>query len=119
MGTLAAVLRHPRKWALLPHAREQATEDKLTGADIAATLVRGTKVEINDGGGQDFRVLLRTDVRGRAVCLVASLYTFQVITVWAQACSDTHATLDTRAYTGPHAWFVRVADVLRGTPCKV
>ena len=89
------------------HFTDRATERVFTLADAQAAIAAGIVVEIHNER-KEWRALVR-DRKG--TCVVLSLESWDVITVFYNAPTDTHSTLDKGLYSSGR--FVNVVELVK------
>jgi hypothetical protein len=77
------------------HFHDRATERTFTTQDALEVIKGGLVVEVHNNAGADVRALLRNS---KGTCVVLSLSTFEVITVYYNDPTDTHDTLNWNNY---------------------
>src|SRR5271156_1110571 len=77
------------------HYIDRATERSFTSQEVRDAILTGDLVEVHDDNKPDIRALLRDD---NGTCVVLSLVTGEVITVFYNSPTDTHQTLDWGKY---------------------
>lgn len=77
-------------WQMIHHASEREKGKSVERLRILETLRSGRVIEVNSNAYPDVRALFRREFGTRAVCVVVSLVTLRVVTVWANAASDEH-----------------------------
>jgi hypothetical protein len=73
-------------------------EKRVTEREIFAALSYGSIVEAHNETADEIRVLVRGKVAGKFICVVVSLTTKTIVTVYRNQSSDFHRTLDRNAY---------------------
>lgn len=89
------------------HFEDRASERHFSIEDAVEALRGGLVVEVHNDAKADFRALVRN---AAGTCVVVSLVTFRVITVYYNAPSDAHDTLNWNAYR----WNQDVAELVKG-----
>jgi hypothetical protein len=93
------------------HAAERMTQKDVSAREIELCLQYGEGIEIHNDAGTPRAVVRFQYGRPKvAVCVVVELLTGKIVTVWKNAGSDNHQTLNLFAYQ----WTVNVAILLAG-----
>ena len=93
-------------WSAKPHFYDRANERSFTLADAQAAVKGGLVVEVHNDRAPDVRVLVRNKL---GTCAVVSLLTREIITVYYNAPTDGHETLNWGAYR----WQQNVAALVK------
>lgn len=88
------------------HFYDRANDRKFTFEDAKQAASGGIVIEIHNDRNPDVRVLVRSKT---GTCAVVSLKTFEVITVYYNAPTDEHDTLNWNAYR----WNQNVVDLIK------
>lgn len=92
-----AVKNHASK-VIMNHASLRMRERGITENEIVNCLSSGNLIECHNNVKTDVRALFRKDNQERSICVVVSLITGKVITVWSNATDDHHESLNTAKY---------------------
>lgn len=87
------------------HVMERCEQKGIRKGDLVNCLRYGRVIEVNDAG----RAVLRLNMKGGGVVVVASLAERVLVTAWKNANEDNHATLNRSEY----GWKVNAADYVR------
>ena len=96
IACVEALVHSQSRWVVGKHAKGRMARKGITVTQVFETLGEGQVVEINRNN--DLCALFRKDYGGHAVCVVVSLQTRWVVTMWKNAVWDTHSTLDKDNY---------------------
>jgi len=99
IGALESHIRKMNYEAIGLHASERMAQKHVNAREITNCLKYGEAIELHNEAGE-WRALLRHQY-GRpqvAVCVVFSIERHEVVTVWKNAGSDAHRTLDLSPY---------------------
>jgi|SRR5271157_835274 len=89
----------------LSHYVDRATERSFTAQEVKDAVTTGDVIEVHDDAKPDLRALVRDD---NGTCVVISLVTGDVITVFYNHPTDTHDTID----MGKYRWQVDLSREL-------
>ena len=88
------------------HFYDRASERHFSFEEARAVLATGSLVEVHNNAAPEIRTLFRSQ---SGTCVVVSLSTLSIVTVYYNAPDDTHQTLDYNAYR----WSVNLVDVIK------
>jgi hypothetical protein len=88
------------------HFYDRANERHYSLSEARDALAKGLVVEVHNDRTPDIRALVR---HSSGICTVVSLKTWEVITVYYNAPSDNHDTLNYNAYR----WSVNVTELVK------
>lgn len=88
------------------HFYDRAAERKFTADDAKAAAAQGLVVEIHNDKSPDVRVLVRNK---QGTCVVVSLVHLEIVTVYYNAPTDKHETLNWGAYR----WNENVVNLIK------
>jgi hypothetical protein len=89
------------------HYHDRSKERSFTDTQAKMAVIDGTLIEVHNEKEPDIRALMRDD---KGTCVVVSLVSGDIITVYYNDPEDKHYTLN----KGQYRWNVDLLDVLRG-----
>jgi hypothetical protein len=110
-NVLAYIRKLPIK-TTRPHYFDRASERSFTAQEVRDAITTGDLIEVHNENAPDVRALLRDD---NGTCVVISLVSGEVVTVYYNHPTDTHTTLD----WGKYRWQVdltRLMSQLKSRP---
>ena len=99
-----------KAWSCNGHFSDRATERAFTLDDAKACVKGGLVVEVHNDKNPDVRALLRNSV---GTCVVVSLKSWEIITVYYNDPTDEHHSLNWNAYRWPVNLVSLVKDLRR------
>lgn len=96
IAVVEKLVRSQTRWTLGPHARDRMVAKGVDEARMLDVLKTGYVIEVNRNN--DLCVVFRKDFNTYAICVVVSLATRWVVTVWKNGAKDKHYTLDRNKY---------------------
>jgi len=104
IASVEALVHAQSKWAIGKHATGRMATKGIEREQVLDVLSTGRMVEVNRNN--DLCALFRKEYGNEAVCVVVSLETRWVVTVWKNQARDKHRTLDATKYL----WDVDVCE---------
>lgn len=100
------IIHSQPRWTIGKHAGDRAATKDIPREQVHDVLLSGYVVEVNENN--DLCVVFRKEYSGYAVCVVVSLRTRWVVTVWKNNTKDKHTSLNQENYL----WDVDMTQVM-------